>query len=367
MISFGPIAQSYATGVFLSVSAFRLAVNTVSRRAWRPAFACGLCAGGAAGCTLLTAPVTPVLLLWLWIYNAAGNRWRKSAAFCLGCVVPFAPMIWLLIKAPRQTFFNIVQYQAMFRRVHWGDAVTHDVDALSAWLNSTPALLLGSLALAGVLFLMRQSAWDRMRRAELYLCAWLGGALVFYIATAHPTFQRYFIFAVPFCSILAAVGLYIAGSRLASPARPFWPATLLAALLVLSAAKMLFDDRDSANWKQYETIAKKIAEVTPPNANLYADEQVYFLLRRTPPPAMEFSYSHKLELSRQDEALFHIVSERELNEQVKAGKFATVESCKDERIDAMHLPQLFPNQVDIEDCSIFWGSVKAGPTAGAQK
>ena len=358
VLSFGPIAQSYATGMFLSVAAFRLAVSTLSRTSWRWAFAAGLCAGAAAGCTLLTAPVPVVMLLWLLVYNFGGNRWRVAGAFCLGCILPFAPMIRLFAEAPRQTFFNIVQYQALFRRVNWPGATAHDIDALTAWLDSTPALLLGALALAGFLFLLRQSGWDHLRRAELYLCASLGGGLILYIATAHPTFQRYFIFAVPFCSILAVVGLYVIGGRLASPDRPFRPAAILAALLILSAAKMLFDDRDSTTWKQYENIAKKIAEVTPPNANLYADEQVYFLLRRTPPPGMEFSYSHKLDLPPKEAALFHIVSERELNGQVKAGKFATVESCKDERIDAMQLSQLFPHQVDINDCSIFWGEVK---------
>lgn len=358
LIPFGPIAQSYAMGLFFSVAAFRLAVNTVSRSGWLRASVTGLCAGAAAGSTLLTAPVAPVILLWLFIYNGVGNRWGKALAFCSGCVIPFAPMVWLFIKAPKQTFFNIVQYQAMFRRVNWNGATTHDIDALMAWLNSTPALLLGLLVLAGLLFLFKQAPWDRSQRAEIYLCAWLSGALILYIATAHPTFQRYFICAVPFCAILGTVGLYAAGSRLFNSARPFWPTFLLSTLLVLSAAKVLFDDRDSTTWKHYEKIADKIREVTPPGANLYADEHIYFLLRRAPPPGMEFSYSHELELPPQQEALFHIVSKRELNEQVKAGRFATVESCKDDRIDEMHLPELFPNQADIGDCSIFWGKIK---------
>jgi hypothetical protein len=358
VVQFGPIAQAYASGLFLSVAAFRLAVSAIWRETTLWALASGLCAGAAAGSTLLTAPVAPVLLLWLFIYNVKGARWSKAFSFCFGCVIPFAPMIRLFAQAPKQTFFNIVQYQAIFRRVRWGGATTHDIEALTAWLDSTPALLLGLLALAGFLFLRKQSAWERQPRAEFYLCAWLSGALIFYIAVAHPTFQRYFIFAVPFCSVLAVVGLYAVGSRLASPDRPFWPTVVLGTLLVLSLGRMLFDNRDATTWKDYEEIARKIREVTPPDARLYADEQVYFLLRRTPPPGMEFSYSHKLDLPPQQEALFHIVSERELNEQVKAGKFATVESCKDERIDEMHLTELFPNQADVRDCSIFWGKVK---------
>jgi len=43
---------------------------------------------------------------------------------------------------------------------------------------------------------------------------------------------------------------------------------------------------------------------------------------------------------------------------VKAGKFATVESCKEDRIDDMDLGKLFPQQEDIGDCTIFWGPMK---------
>ena len=138
-------------------------------------------------------------------------------------------------------------------------------------------------------------------------------------------------------------------------------------LMLLSSAKDLFDDRDSTRWSHYEEIAAKVKEVTPADGLIYADEQVYFLLHRKPPSAMEFSYSHKLDLPPKQEALYHIVSESELNEQVRQGRFATVESCKDERIEEMKLAELFPHQQDIRDCSIFWGKVKAGvkPTAEA--
>ena len=78
---------------------------------------------------------------------------------------------------------------------------------------------------------------------------------------------------------------------------------------------------------------------------------------------MEFSYSHKLRLSKEQEALYHVVSEPELNEQVKQGKYATVQSCKEDRIDEMKLPDLFPHQSDIEDCTIFWGKVKLDQAA----
>jgi hypothetical protein len=62
-----------------------------------------------------------------------------------------------------------------------------------------------------------------------------------------------------------------------------------------------------------------------------------------------------------------VVSESELNAQVKAGKYATVQSCNDDRIDEMKLADIFPNKIDIRDCSIFWGKVKSAEPAASRK
>ncbi|MBV9611032.1 MAG: hypothetical protein JO091_01105 [Acidobacteriaceae bacterium] len=363
VVQFATVAQAYGMGMFLSVAAFRISLGAVQKSGWSIAFAAGLLAGAAAGSTLLTAPVAPVLLIWMLIYNRGGSRWAKMTAFLAGCLIPFAPVFWLFVQSPRQVFFNVVQYQALFRRVNWTGATPHDVDVLSAWLNDSQALLLGFLALAGIWFLRKRSSWDTSRRSEFYLCAWLSAALVLYIGTAHPTFTRYFIFATPFATVLAVIGLYAVGSRLVSPERPLVPAAVVMLLLALSLARALFDDRDAVTWHDYSDIARKVDQVTPAHGRLYADELVYFLTRRPPPSGMEFSYSHKLELPPAQEALYHIVSERELNEQVKAGKFATVQSCNDDRIEDMHLEKLFPNKADIVDCSVFWGKVKSSGAA----
>lgn len=361
VVQFATCAQAYGIGMFLSIAAFRVSIAGVARKSWLYTLCAGLLAGAAAGCSLLTAPVAPVLLIWIALHNRSGNRWAKIGSFVAGIMIPFAPVFWLFAKAPRQVMFNIVQYQAMYRRVKWNGATPHDFDVLSAWLDSTPALFMGLLAIAGVWFLAKRSNWDRERRNELSLCLWLSIALIAYIAIAHPTFQRYFVFAVPFVSALAAVGLYAVGLRLADPDRPFLPTFALSVLLILSLARALFNDRDAVNWHDYEEIARKVDKVTPRNAELYADELVYFLTKRPPPPGMEFSYAHKLELPPAQEALYHIVSERELNEQVKAGKFYTVQSCNDDRIDEMDLADLFPHKADVKDCTVFWGKVKTPP------
>lgn len=359
VVEFGTVAQAYGIGLFLTVAAFRFTVAAAFRNGWLWVFAAGLFAGLAAACTLLTAPVAPVLLAWILVYHQFGNRRRNLLAFCAGAIVPFAPVLYLFAKAPRVVFFNIVQYQAIFRRVNWEGATTHDVDVLSAWLNDSQSLFLGLLALAGIWFVARRSHWDRPLRAQFYLCAWLTGGLVLYISTAHPTFTRYFVFATPFAAALAAVGSYEVATRFGRRERPLIPALLLTVLIALSLARDLFDDRDSTTWYDYQDIARKVDQVTPPNGRLYADELVYFLLQRTPPPGMEFSYAHKIELPPAQEALYHIVSDRELMAQVKAGKFDTLQTCKDDKTDEVDDLHVFPHKIDVRDCTIFWSKGRA--------
>ena len=359
VLEFGPVAQAYGICMFFGMAAFRAAVAAVGKTRWLlPAFA-GAMAGTAAASSLLTAPLVPVLLFWIWLYNRAGNRWKKSLAFVCGAVIPFVPVLRLFLKAPRQTLFNIVQYQAIYRRVDWPGATLHDVSALSGWTVSTQGLMMILLAAAGLLFVYKQADgdehWDRVRRAEFYLAGWLAAAMALFIATAHPTFERYFIVMVPFAGILAAIGLYSVGSRLAGVNRPWAAAALAISLTTLALGRTELDDLDSTTWKDYREISEKVAAVTPPGTPMYVDELVYFSLHRKPPSGMEFSYSHKLQLPGEQEALFHIVSERELGEQLQHGRFETVQSCKDDFIEKFKLSSLYSNKIDVQDCTIFWG------------
>ena len=361
VVEFGNIAQAYAMCLFTAFAAFRFAVEAVGRK--RPLFALftGLFAGTAAGSSLLSAPVACVLLIWMFWQNRDGNRIQKSAAFLIGTAIPFTPVFWLFIQAPHQVFFNIVQYQALFRRVDWAGATAHDVDVLTSWVDSGVTLLLGFLAAAGLFYALKHcDLADRLRR-ELFLCGWISAALIVYISTAHPTFQRYYVVAIPFLAILAGPGVYLAGSRLFSREKPFWAASGIAVIVIVAIFRSLFNDRDSATWQRYEEISRKVGTVTPATAELFADEQVYFLLHRTPPSGMEFSYSHKLQLPQPEEAALHIISDKELEQQVKTGVFPTVETCNDDRIDDWGLVKLYKQRADIADCSVFWdyrGGVK---------
>ena len=355
VVQFGTV-QAYGLSLLLVVAGFRVILRSAETGTVFWPFAAGLLAGAAAASSLLTAPVTPVLLIWLLFYNRDGNRWAKSIAVALGAAIPFFPVLLLFMKAPSVVFFNIVQYQVQYRRVNWGEVNFHDLDVVTAWVDSSPALMIGLLAIAGCLLLRADNRFDRVRRAEFYLSGWLAVALTAYLCLARPTFERYFLLVVPFYAMLACVGLYAVASRFGFGDRPLWPAALVTSLLCLGLAKRLFDDRTSYTWSDYQQIADKVDQVTPREAALWADEVIYFLTRRTPPSGMEFSYSHKLRLPAPRAASLHIISQTEIDARLKAGAFATVATCADDdEVERLGLRRIYAHRAEVSECQIFWG------------
>ena len=120
VVEFGTIAQAYALCLFLTVSAFLFAVKSAGRAGSGYAAAAGFLASAAANATLLTAPVAPVLLIWGFFCNHAGNRWKKAGAFVIAAIVPCLPVGWLYLKGPHQTIFNILHYNLLYRQREWG-------------------------------------------------------------------------------------------------------------------------------------------------------------------------------------------------------------------------------------------------------
>jgi hypothetical protein len=65
VIQFGTIGQPYGICLFFSVAAYRVALATPARVTIAVPLLCGTLAGVAAGSSLLTAPILPVLLIWI--------------------------------------------------------------------------------------------------------------------------------------------------------------------------------------------------------------------------------------------------------------------------------------------------------------
>ena len=356
VVEYGPLAQAYAICLFLLVAAFRLTVaSTDSASVW-PALGVGFCAGAAAASSLLTATAAPVFLVWLLIYNRAGSRLWKTAAYGVGGLIPFLPVLWLLQQSPRVVMFNLFEYHLFFRKLYWNNTTQHDLEIVTSWIDSGPTLLLMLLAVAGLLFIRFRSQWEGRLRQEFYLCVWLTAAIGFEMCTAHPTFTRYFLLMVPFVAIPAAAGLYFAATSLYQPGRPVWPVAILAFLTALGLGKSLYDrNNDVRTWTDHEQMAKKIEEVAPRNAPIFGDEEIYFLTHRMPPPGLEFSYSHKLNLAPKLMAELHVMTQEQLNKMAASGAFVAAATCDDEEADAMDLTSLYVHKTSIDDCAVYWG------------
>lgn len=355
VVRFGGIAQAYGLGTLALTAAYCFGVRAVERRSAVSAGLAGLGCGIAAASSLLSAAASPVLLIWILVYHRAGLRWPKFAAFVLGHVVPFLPVLWLFIQGPRQVWFCVVQYNALYRESDWPGALRHNLEIFTIWIDCGPALLLLLLAAGGLLFIYFRSGWEPQRKAEFYLCAWLSGALGVYISMVRPTFSRYYIFAIPFIAILAVAGLYAAGSSLYKADRPWLPVQVLALLLSFGLAKSLYEERDNMVWGDLEKTARKVNEVSRPRQRLYADEAIYFLTRREPPSGMEMENSHKFKFAAAELKLLHLIPQAELNRQVQAGAFDTLETCADEDdIKERGYAKVYATSAAAGECTVFW-------------
>jgi hypothetical protein len=354
LVDFGPLGQAYGMSLFTTVCAFRLAVAAVDQPMWWLAAGAGAFAGVGAASSLLSAPVAPVLLVWVWRCNRAGNRWSKAAAFAVGTAVPFLPVFWLFVKSPWVVWFNIVRYHLYYRVVYWPHPLGHDLQMVTGWFTDSQSLLLGMLGIFGVIYIVRRSAWGRERRSEFYLCGWLALGMAAEMAVARPTFSRYFCLLAPFVGILAVPGLYAIGSRVLQPERAFWPVLIISVIFAGALARDIADSSSDTSWPKYEDIARKLAEVTPPGKQIFAEEEIYFLTKHRPPFGLEFQYSQKLELPPERLAALHITPESELKKQVAAGTFWSAATCDDDMIDDFNLDKAFRNKVKVHDCSVYW-------------
>jgi len=357
VLDFGSVGQAYGLCLFALVAAFRVTVAAVDRRSPAAAALAGLLAGVAAASSLLTAAAAPVFLVWLALRNRAGARWAKAAAYLAGAAAPFAPVWWLFAHGPRQTLFNLFQYQMRYRTANWPDTTRHDLEVLTSWVDYGQALAILGLAAAGVWFLRSRKHWGGPWRPELALCASLALALGVEVGVAHPTFPRYFVVALPFVAILAAAGFDGLSSAARGAVCPLWGFVILSLFLSMGVGKSMYEDRDSYRWADMERLARKVAEIAPPGVALVADEPIYFLMRRTPLPGMEFAYAHTVEnLSKDRAAELRVVPYSEMKKQAHAGAYAVFETCDDDHPDitALDLKTAFRQRVEVSECAVYW-------------
>jgi hypothetical protein len=259
----------------------------------------------------------------------------------------------LFAHGPHQVIFDILKYHSIYRRVAWEGATGHDIGVVTDWVNGSPSLLLVLLAVAG-LFFMKKIGFDHRRRSDLRLCLWLALAIAGQNLFAHPTFPQYFVFLIPFLTVLGAIGFYAVAVRLADPDRPRAPVIVMLGIAALCLGNTLYDDRDSYTWRQLERVADKVKQVTPKGAPLLAPEQLYVLARWPVPSGMEHDDAHKLQFAPAENARLHILPKAEVDRRIKAGDFPTAVVCDDDRASELEGWDVYSQKADFGECTVFW-------------
>jgi hypothetical protein len=74
---------------------------------------------------------------------------------------------------------------------------------------------------------------------------------------------------------------------------------------------------------------------------------------------MEHDDAHKLQLSPTESARLHILPKAEVDRQIKAGDFATMVVCDDDRASEVEGWKVYSQKADFQDCTVFWQFEKA--------
>jgi hypothetical protein len=241
--------------------------------------------------------------MWLARYDQAGDRRRKCLSFAGGAVLPLLPLIWLGLLAPRQVFFDLVEYHLFHRVGSEGNMIRWNLREIFDWFGSIQGLVLVALAAVGLLFTSGRAELNRERRSESYLCAWLTFVLSVYLAVPRPTFSFYFVLLTPFAVVLAATGLHAIGTSGWFSGRRVLAIPALVVLYSIGLGWQVYKMRREifyADHKTMEALAREVNQVTPGDGWVFAFEQVYFEARRLPPPGLENAFNPH---SRRDEWL----------------------------------------------------------------
>jgi 4-amino-4-deoxy-L-arabinose transferase-like glycosyltransferase len=353
VIWYGTVAVAYGLSLLLIFVAFWLVADAGPRFHWYQPFLAGLCAGTAAACLLLTAPVPLILLFWLLRHTDRERRFRVGAYFITGALIPFVPLVWLAVQGPRQAVFNMLEFH-LFYRATWSDrsAIFRiSLRTLASLLSSLQAWLLILLSVIALTVFTGGHQDQRLRR-DLSLCAWVAVGLALFLTTPVPTFTQYFILVIPFLSVLASRGIQVLASRLWPSARPFHVLLPIILLFVLGLAQPVYQLRPET-WRVIEDLGREVARVTPENGLIYAPDLVVFAAKRVPLAGMANIHGMMLRLPPERLASLHITPESQVERWLSEGRFHTVVvSTRDPRIQRYGLLERYSQQRQVHEAYV---------------
>ena len=371
IVKLGTVGHPYALCLFLSVLAFRLAVHGIATDARRLTALSGVAAGAAASSWLLAAPILPVIALWILLPKVSRNRWVQLTCFVAGAAPWLIALAWFFILAPRSVVFDLFEYHLFYRgpdyRVPPSGALLEGLRTFAHWAFSWERLPATLFALVGTWHLVRPRAAEHAGRAEFGLAAAIAAALGLMASVPYPTFDYYYVVLTPFVCILACHGagsLACAGWR--QPARLYLLTVTLLGVSVLRPAYHAVHGvlNPVSPWNATDLIAQVINRVVPSEAAVYVPEEVYFVAKRRPPPGLENSFAPELVLPASLAASLRIVPQSQIDEWIKAGRFAAVwMEAGDRRIESLELAGVYDGRMPIRSDSesrslgyVYWKS-----------
>lgn len=307
----GTIGQPYAFSLFFLTASFVLTVRVTRQSSGGRAFWAGAAAGAAACSYLLAAACVFILFAWLVVRNEAGSRARKAIQFVAGAMIPFAPLLPALVRAPRVVLFDLIEYHLWYR-----NCPGHFRPWFRTLTSYRETVLLLALAALGLWFVAR-SLWKREEKEGYYLAACLVAGHLLYMLMVHSVSETYFVLMMPFVVLLASVGML---ALFTNPRLQRAGLAAIACALAFMVARHV--EVPGQPWKELEVIARQVDEAAPRDGWLYAYEALYFLSRRAPPPGLENFYGLRIDAARAKP--FHLVSQAEVAQWIKDGRFSAV-------------------------------------------
>ena len=358
-------ADPYVLCLLLSVVAYGVTIRAVDGQRPYLAFVAGLFASGSAASSLLTAPIVIVLGTWLLQRSVSHYRLKLFLFFISGAIIPFIPFAYFLMKAPEQVWFNVFEFQLIYRRLvsgwHYKKTLKWDIYTLTIWLNSTQGLLLSVLAFLGALFVRQGEGLGQRCRSDLSLCIRLLVVQGIFSAITTPTFTHYFVFILPYASILASVGVHAILTRLLTRYNALFFALFLIAAFAASDIKRAYQYARSLKrsqryyWKQIEDVADVAQRISSNYRNVYAYEEVYFAAGIHPPEGLSCSFTKDIPLGPRRAKLLRLVSEKDIDAKLKSGNFdVVVVGYDDPKIDSLNLKMTYPRQVQLHGYYGHW-------------
>src|SRR5262249_33604276 len=155
--------------------------------------------------SLLAVPVMPIIMAWTVWTSASGTRLRRAGLYVAGAALPFLPVVWLAVRAPRQVLLDVVEFHLLYRGLGFEgvNLLLWNVKKVGAAVESSQAVLILVFFLIGLVRVARYGS--RRLASELFLCASLAACLCLYLCIPMPTFRQYFVLAMPFASVISAI------------------------------------------------------------------------------------------------------------------------------------------------------------------